>query len=47
MLRETKLADMEDADLVKMKEKVARLIRLCVLDEVMYHILDLMTLKEV
>ncbi|CAJ2663689.1 unnamed protein product [Trifolium pratense] len=46
-LRETKPADMDDIDWTEMKEKAAGLIRLCVSDEVMHHILDLTTPKEV
>lgn len=46
-LCETKVEEMVDADWAEMKEKVAGLICLCVLDEVMCHILDLTTPKVV
>lgn len=40
MLCETKSTDMEKTDREQMKDKVEGLINLCVLDEVMYHILE-------
>ncbi|XP_045825325.1 uncharacterized protein LOC123917602 [Trifolium pratense] len=46
-LRETKPTDMADDDWLELQEKAAGLIRLCVSDEVMYHILDLTSPKEV
>jgi hypothetical protein len=46
-LHETKPTDMVDADWLELQEKAAGLIRLCVSDEVMYHILDLTSPKEV
>lgn len=40
VLCETKSTDMEKTDREQMKDKVEGLINLCVLDEVMYHILE-------
>lgn len=47
MLSETKLANMDNTDWEEMKEKVAEVIHICVLDKIMYRILDLTMSKEV
>lgn len=44
---ETKPTNMEDTNWVKMKEKVAILIHICVSAKVMYHILDKMAQKKI
>lgn len=45
-LRDEKPADIATVDWNEMKEKAAGLIRLCVSDDVMNHILDLTTPKD-
>lgn len=47
VLCETKSNNMDAIDWVDMKEKSASLIHLCVLDDVMYQVLDPTTPKEV
>lgn len=47
VLRDEKSADIATIHSNEMKEKVASLIRLCVSDDVMIHIVDLTTSKDV
>lgn len=47
MLRDEKLTDITTIDWNKIKDKATSLIRLCVSDDVMNHMLDLTTLKDI